>query len=1248
MRILAVRGENLASLAAPFEVDLEQEPLQGAGLFAITGETGAGKSTLLDALCLALYGKCPRISGDGGKEKVPDVVDQTIQENNPRTVLTRGAASGFAEADFEGADGDSYRARWIVFRANGKSTGRLQPVKRSLVRLSDEAVIEDGAKQVDSAVEDRLGLTYDQFRRTVLLAQGDFDAFLKASDNERASLLEKVTGTQKYRDISKAVYERYSAAKTAVAQLEEKTDISGLLEEEERAVVTAQQDALTQQSNSLQKDMDAVARQLAHLQKLEDTQAKLKSAQDDFVALKQTYDSSQTKRDLKAQFERIRALEPKHERVKEAEASQHGACEAKNSTQVLHQAAKEDFQRKEQEAEAADTAFQALEAELAELRPQWDEALKLDNKLAELEADGKAQRAKSDSAQSEAEAAEKALLDHQSDLANYKALQSKLKEQMEGLCAAKQLKERKDSLLSDLEDYDRVQQELAKDAAQLVTTRQREGELKSLQQTLSSQLEQLVSDLETGEAQVRATTEKQQALNAADARGEMDKLSAFRMRAEKLQDTAKQFTRRTSEKAKEEAVWAKLEGQMADLKQQQAKAADELKLREEAAEKVRSLSHLAEAAQGDHASMMRSELTEDVPCPVCGSKDHPATTEEGRAALDALFGNVFRQREEAEAARAEAQVLLDSLKQQFAAAETSKVHSAASLARLNEELTELRGELEQRLVALDAPFAVEVPLDDVLGTSENLSSALMQAEQRADGLRAQLAQDERLRAELERLAQSLSGQREKQKCLQEDERKHGAALVAVQLERSQLEAQQKSATDRAEGLRARLDVLLGHAGIVLGGGGDLRAVKQNVLGQITQWEQLEQEEHKATTAQHDLEKMSGALAEKKEATMRSAKEIQEALDALRAQHVALKNERDGMLGGQLTEAHRRGFDEKYSNAKQRKSAQTDAMQAARGEVVRLEAALAEKVSQLEKAEAALATAKQELLADLSELGLTYEAYLPLRDKAEREWDALTQELNQLTEQLKAAETAVVTWERTLAEVQALPRSELSFEALEAQREAFKTSYATMISDLGSLREKLRVDQQAQEKAREIMDLLVKAKETAQTWGAVSEAIGSADGSRFQRVAQGVTLDLLVELANAQLLQLKPRYQLKRAEFGLGLFVIDRDMGDTPRSTRSLSGGERFLISLSLALALSGLEGRQSFVDTLFIDEGFGSLDAESLDLAIDALEMLQGQGRKVGVISHVEAMKDRIPVQVQVLRQGAGHSRIAVHAPAGW
>jgi len=164
-----------------------------------------------------------------------------------------------------------------------------------------------------------------------------------------------------------------------------------------------------------------------------------------------------------------------------------------------------------------------------------------------------------------------------------------------------------------------------------------------------------------------------------------------------------------------------------------------------------------------------------------------------------------------------------------------------------------------------------------------------------------------------------------------------------------------------------------------------------------------------------------------------------------------------------------------------------------------------------------------------------------------------------------------------------------------------------------------------------------------TWDAVDEAIGSSSGDKFRRFAQGVTLEHLVHLANAQLATLSPRYRLARsATTDLALHVLDRDMGDQLRATRSLSGGERFLVSLALALALSGLEGRESFVDTLFIDEGFGSLDAETLDLAVDALETLQGRGRKVGVITHVAAMIERIAVQVRVEKRGNGRSVVRV------
>jgi len=172
-----------------------------------------------------------------------------------------------------------------------------------------------------------------------------------------------------------------------------------------------------------------------------------------------------------------------------------------------------------------------------------------------------------------------------------------------------------------------------------------------------------------------------------------------------------------------------------------------------------------------------------------------------------------------------------------------------------------------------------------------------------------------------------------------------------------------------------------------------------------------------------------------------------------------------------------------------------------------------------------------------------------------------------------------------------------------------------------------------------------AKATLEVWQAVNMAVGSKNGDRFARLAQSITLDVLLDRANHHLRDLKPRYRLKRAGTELALNIVDQDMGDEERSTRSLSGGERFLVSLSLALALSRMGGTGGLAATLFIDEGFGSLDAESLDLAIDALEALQSQGRTIGVISHVDAMKERIPVQIRVKRQGGGRSNIAVEGP---
>ena len=247
MRILSISGQNIASLAEPFEIDFSAEPLKSAGLFAITGETGAGKSSILDAMCLALYGEAPRLSVGGSKDDVPDVGGDTIKAQDARSILRRGAVQGWAAVSFVGLDGADYKAIWTARRARDRADGKLQSVQRSLSRLADGQVLASQLNAVTEQVQALTGLSYDEFRRTVLLAQGDFDAFLKAETNDRAELLEKVTGTKLYRDISTRIYQRSEAVRNVYDSLNLRRGEHRLLSDEalaelgsERAILVAQ------------------------------------------------------------------------------------------------------------------------------------------------------------------------------------------------------------------------------------------------------------------------------------------------------------------------------------------------------------------------------------------------------------------------------------------------------------------------------------------------------------------------------------------------------------------------------------------------------------------------------------------------------------------------------------------------------------------------------------------------------------------------------------------------------------------------------------------------------------------------------------------------------------------------------------------------------------------------------------------------------------------------------------------------
>ncbi|HEY1048604.1 MAG TPA: AAA family ATPase, partial [Prosthecobacter sp.] len=250
MRLLAVRLQNLNSLSGTHEVRFDTEPLAAAGVFLITGATGAGKSTLLDAMTLALYGRAARYGNDKADE-----------------MMSRHTAECFAEVDFE-TGGKELRATWRLRKARGKADGKLQPVERRLALAKTGEILAEKSGEMDRLIEDMTGLDAQRFLRSVLLAQGQFAAFLKARPNERADLLEKITGTELYSDLSKLAHETHKAKDEAAMKLRLTLGALTILSDEDRAALEARTTEAKENTTRLHAESQAATKHLAEQREL--------------------------------------------------------------------------------------------------------------------------------------------------------------------------------------------------------------------------------------------------------------------------------------------------------------------------------------------------------------------------------------------------------------------------------------------------------------------------------------------------------------------------------------------------------------------------------------------------------------------------------------------------------------------------------------------------------------------------------------------------------------------------------------------------------------------------------------------------------------------------------------------------------------------------------------------------------------------------------------------------------------------
>lgn len=372
--------------------------------------------------------------------------------------------------------------------------------------------------------------------------------------------------------------------------------------------------------------------------------------------------------------------------------------------------------------------------------------------------------------------------------------------------------------------------------------------------------------------------------------------------------------------------------------------------------------------------------------------------------------------------------------------------------------------------------------------------------------------------------------------------------------------------------------------------------------------------------------------------------LQQQLAELSAQQQAAQAQLSALVGEHSSAEHwQQHLEQAVEQARQSETQANQQLQDTRSELIQLAADLKarqERQQALDSELQALHSRISEWRAQHPQLDDAGLAHLLAFDEAAV--SALRQQVQHSEKAIEQAKVLLQEREQRLKDHQALHNGNLDAEQLDAALADLNQQLHNAEKHCAELRAQQAEDQRRQDANQSLALTTAKAYEEWQRWARLDALIGSATGDKFRKFAQAYNLDLLVHHANVQLRQLVRRYRLKRGGSMLGLLVLDTEMGDELRSVHSLSGGETFLVSLALALGLASMASSTLKIESLFIDEGFGSLDPESLQLAMDALDGLQAQGRKVAVISHVQEMHERIPVQIQVKRQGNGLSTLEV------
>ena len=1214
MQILKLSFENINSLKGAWTIDF-QAPDFRSGIFAIVGPTGSGKTTILDAICLALYGHTPRIGS----------ITQNANE-----VMNRDCDSCRSSLEFQTLSG-RYRATWSQKKQkNFDKTGKYGQVVSTMEKFEDGCwiPITDGSKVTSKKqeVQKIIGLSFDQFKRSVMLSQGDFAAFLKSKPNERAQTLEQITGTQIYSLLSTKVYDLAEEQKKLFEDKQREVELSPVLDD---AVVLTKQEQLkgiTEEAKVLETQISKIEKESRWISETAELRNQFLRVKAELERLKENRNEFFRKENVVRLAEHAQNILPifntlidkqslREDSIKEKSAAEN---ELVNATKSLKE---KDFNFKAAEEAlnnenlqkpkklALFSQIEFLDAEISPLikssRLAQEEKIKLENETSDCK--DHLNKAKEDIRKLE-EDREKRDLERKEDIKGAFLYQRK-----DELRDCKITAETLSAALADAEGK-------ADKASETVKSQEKEAE------ALRIRKEKIASVIEADKVLLKEAEKRLSEILDGKTLDELTQEQLSFSEQIPLLEAVKSALKAVCDQ-KEEIV------RQEDVMQRDSAELDNWSSKKEGYEKeIQSLTsrqeELEALVQIDELTKVRAELKEGEPCPVCGSLEHPfaanlppevATAKERLAVVKEESTDLQKNQKEADRK-------IDVLKDRILVSEKRLKELRKNLDLAEEELTLKCGragltregvteeaaavlitkkeslliDIKKRIAkARDAESKAAAAKEKIAGTTEELHRAEMvfsNAQTKFESAKSLLAQAqtgrEKARTELEQFWRKTA-------------KEYGSVITD-----GELFAQNPELFKRWIAKAAKYEELLESCREIE----NSLAIKKGTLPGLVE----------------SVERLEKSSREKSD----QAAELQTELKTKQLQ-------RDKLFGTKLVEIERKAYERLLSQLAEAKDQAYENLSKARS----VQAAAEQR---LKTAEQRSAEAEKNLLSAKTEWT---DALKKEKFESEEDWrrarldseaiNALHKEITDYKAQSRSAADRFSEADKKLAEKESQKLTDKSLEVLEAEKREASAEKEKLLEQKGELQKELKTDEEARIKRAGIEDELKKLKHQVAVWDRLNTLVGSSSGDKYRRYVQSLVLLTLLKNANVELTKLHSRYRLAKGGGDMEIKVIDSDLADQERPTDNLSGGETFIVSLALALGLAQMASNNVRIDSLFLDEGFGTLDDDSLEKALNALSSLNAQGKTVGLISHVDQIKERIPSKIVVKRSAQpGVSRL--------